>query len=424
MANMPSPTASSTPRDYSWPSEELMECPYSFYDALRHEGVYKYPGRNEYMVSSWDEIVYVCEHPKIFRQPGPEMYGEGAPGTVPATAPDTDPNARRYTPQSMAGSDPPEHSAKRAIGRKFISRTQLRSYEPIARRHADRLIDRFIDDGTVELHSQFADPLPILVICEILGLPLEDFELFARWGKLDGPAAFRFMDDEEVSRQLSYGGEAVAYMERAIQDRVENPRDDFLSELIKIQLERDGELALDYINAEANLMLYAGNVTTTHMITSAMKLLVDTPGQMPRVLDDRSLIRPLVDEALRAESPVQWLNRTAAVDTELGGVPIPAGSLVLIMLASGNRDEQRWGDDAAEFCVGRRDVAKHHLAFGRGIHRCLGAPLATLEGRIAFEQLLSRLKHIRPVPPENGSRHIHSLIFRAPQALQLTFEKA
>jgi cytochrome P450 len=115
---------------------------------------------------------------------------------------------------------------------------------------------------------------------------------------------------------LTYGAEAIDYMDRAIRDRVEDPRDDFLSELIKIQVERDGELELDYLNAEANSIFYAGNVTTTHMITSAMSLLLQHRDQMEHVLADHSLIRTLLDEALRAESPVQWIVFGFAVEPE------------------------------------------------------------------------------------------------------------
>jgi cytochrome P450 len=420
VARTPAASASTDPRDFAWPSPEVSECPFPFYDALRESGgVYHHEGHNEYLVSRWEDIAYVTEHPELFKQAGAELFGD-----VPEVRPQMfygDQTDQRYTPQSMAGSDPPEHRIKRLLGLRMVARERLRAYEPQVRRSADDLIDAFIDRGAFEFHEQFSVLLPIVVIVDILGLPRADLALFQRWGTLDGPVAFRFMDEAEVGRQMEYGGEAAAYMEAAIQERVANPREDFLSELIQAQVEQDGELALDYINAEANLLLYAGNVTTTHMMTSAMQLLIDNPEQMRAVLEDRALIKPLIEEALRVESPVQWLVRIATTDVELGGVTMPAGAMVVIVLASANRDPAKFGGDAADFCVHRRDVAKHHVAFGRGTHLCVGAPLARLEGRIAFEQLLERLPGLRAAPGKNSGRHIKSLAFRAPEALHLEF---
>jgi cytochrome P450 len=212
------------------------------------------------------------------------------------------------------------------------------------------------------------------------------------------------------------------YLEAAILDRHASPRDDVLSEIVHAQVERDGELRLDYLRAEAGLLLAGGFVTTAHMIASAMLLLLRHPDAHERVRADRSLIKKLLEEALRVESPVQWQPRVTTVDTEVAGVEIPAGSLVLVLLAAANRDDAAFAA-ADELDLGR-PASPPHVAFGYGTHFCLGAPLGRLEGRIAFERLLTRLGAIRLAEGQEAVTSLESTIFRGPKALHLTFERA
>lgn len=169
-------------------------------------------------------------------------------------------------------------------------------------------------------------------------------------------------------------------------------------------------------------LLVAGNETTTNLIASAMMLLLQHPAQMEHVRNNHSRIPNLIEETLRLESPVQGLFRMAKVDVEISGVKVPANSRLVLMYASGNRDEAQF-PKAEQFDVCRAN-AKEHLAFGLGIHYCLGAPLARLEGKIAFETLLSRLKNIHVVPGKNNFAHTPSFILRGLQALHVEFERA
>jgi cytochrome P450 len=204
-------------------------------------------------------------------------------------------------------------------------------------------------------------------------------------------------------------------MERAVAARVAHPTEDFLSELIAAQIDQEGELAPAYLAAEADLLLFAGNVTTTHLLVSMMRLLLEHPLWHAAVLADRTLVPALVDETLRLEPPVQWLAREVLEDVIVGGTPIPAGSRVIVIWGSGNHDPERF-EDPESFDLGRSGTVKHHLAFGRGIHRCLGAPLAQLEGRVAFERLLDRLPRMR-LAEKNQFEPIPSLLFRATSEL-------
>jgi cytochrome P450 len=180
-----------------------------------------------------------------------------------------------------------------------------------------------------------------------------------------------------------------------------------------------GRLDLGKATADVAIMLTGGIVTTAHMVANTMLLLLRNPDQMAAARADMGLIPRVLEESLRLESPVQWQPRWATEDTELGGVVIPEGAQVNVLLGAANRD----GDvfPASDEFATDRPRSSDHLAFGYGVHFCVGAPLARLEGRVAFEQLLRRLTSIRLLP-ESDLGPIDSLVFRAPRALHLAFQ--
>jgi cytochrome P450 len=408
----------SRPEDFEWPVPETIECPYPFYSTLRVQApVYKYPGRDHYLVSRWEDIVQVLEHPEIFIQGG-GPYGAGSNKRMTPIPPGTATGSLSSAP--MAASDAPEHRLKRSLGLRLVSPEKLRSYEPIIASVTDELIESIRGRGEIEFHSEFAALLPVYVITEILGLARADCPDIRRWGDVEGVGA-GFLSEEEYAAQLALGAEQSAYLREAILDRTKRPRSDFLTELVQAQIERDGELALGYLISEAGLLLFAGNVTTTHMLASVLVALLESPELMQRVLVDRSLLRPLVEESLRLESPVQYLHRLAAVDSEIAGVRIPAGSAVAVLLASGNRDRRRFRDPE-QTSLQRSNLPKDQLAFGRGMHRCLGAALARLEGEIALGRLFDRLSNVRFAAGKRQYRHIQSYGFRAPDQVFIEFD--
>jgi len=187
-------------------------------------------------------------------------------------------------------------------------------------------------------------------------------------------------------------------------------------------VDRDGTADPNYIAVESSVILIGGVLTPAHMMASAMMLLVENPDQLAAVTADPALIPRALEESLRLEAPDQFMPRYVSRDTELGGVEIPAGSLVLLLYASANRDEANFAE-AGAFDV-RRENAKQHLAFGKGIHFCLGAPLARMMGRCAFESLLSRLANIRLAPDAGEIEPLESIFNRAPRALPLVFDRA
>jgi cytochrome P450 len=393
----------------------IQEDPYPFYEELReHAPLYKIPGRDDHFVARWEDIASITQQPELFSNAAPS---DGRP-EPPLPADYT----FDYRPASMAASDPPEHREKRLTGLKLIGRDRLREYAPLIERVADELIDGFATRGEAEFCADFADWLPVRVIAEVLGFPQEDVRDLRRWSDRAGQGA-RYLTDEELAEERERVAGVHPYLEAAILDRYAAPREDGLSVLVADQVERDGELNLRYLMAEANVLLFAGNATTTHMLASTLLLALQHPDELRRVYEDPALIRTLLEESLRLESPVQFTQRVCTRDTEIGGAVVPAGTTVLCGWASGNRDPRRW-EEPDELRLDRADGAKHQLAFGRGPHLCLGAPLARLEGEIAFQRILSRLAGLRLAPGKNDFRHIEHPHLRAPAAVHIEFDPA
>lgn len=285
------------------------------------------------------------------------------------------------------------------------------------------LIDAFIDRGECEFMQDFAHPLPIFVIGELLGFPHEDGPMLWSWTEGVGNSQ-RFLPPEKQAQHVGGQEKLRQYSRRAVLDRYEQPRDDFLTELIQAQLEHDdGVLNLEFLANEVPLLIHAGNSTTAFMLGSAMMLLLQHPDQMEQVRADRSLIGHMLDEVMRIETPVQWTRRWAREATRIGEVEVPAGALLVMMWAAGNRDPRKF-DDPETFDVDRPEVVKHQLAFGRGIHLCMGAPLARLEGRVAFETIFERLEDMRLLEGRNDFLHVELANKRAPRMVHMAFERA
>jgi cytochrome P450 len=411
------------PSDYEWPSAEVSECPFPFYESLRASApVYKVPGRDEYLVSSWDDIAYIETHPELFSNSTIEVDPAAARAAADVEALGDGPYDFEYSSRGIAGCDPPEHRFKRKALLKIVSRERLASYEPGIRALCDELIDPFAARGEVELGSEFAGPLPLWVIVDILGLAREHREMFQIVGGGQGQAS-RYLSPDDLEEQARRQKIARGFIADAIRERYREPRQDFLTEMVQDQVERDGRLNVPYLTTEASTLLFAGMLTTWHTIVNSVLLLLSNPEQLASVRADRSLIRKVWEETLRLESPVQWLQRLVLEDTEVKGVRIPKGAMVLMLFASGNRDLAHW-EDPDKFWPERPRLLKDHLGFGYGIHLCLGAPLARLEGEVALNALLDRLPGLRLAPGRNTFEHVPSGIFRSLRELYLEFDRA
>lgn len=404
--------------DFNPLAPETVECPYPFYAAMRREApVYQVPGAGFFIVSRYQDIEKVLldtetftskTGPGVRKEPSKEVMEILSQGWLPV--------------DTLLTNDPPSHRRYRGLVNKAFTPRRVALLEPSIRAIANELVDAFIADGQVELVSQFAVPLPLTVIANALGVPSADQAHFKRWSD-DAVAPLGGMITPE--REIECAKSTVEfqrYFAAKLDERRTVPQDDMLTDLINARIEGETPLDTGEMLNILQQVLVAGNETTTNLIASAMLLLLHNPEQLATVGADHSRIPNCVEEALRSESPVQGLFRMTKVDTELGGVTLPSGSRLVLMYASGNRDDEKF-PQADGFDAGRAN-AKDHLAFGAGIHYCLGAALARLEAKVAFETLLGRLHNIRLAEDKNDYLHTPSFILRGLKALHLEFDQA
>jgi cytochrome P450 len=400
------------PAGVVYPSPETCRAPYPLFARLREEApVQKVPGRSEYLVSRHEDIVAVMRQPEVFSNLV-FVIEDGAVRN--ATLEDARPG--RVGP--IFSADPPSHTHKRKLAFEFFKPGRLPAYKPAIAAAVDDLIDGFASTGRCEFVSEFATPLPTRAIFGILGLPEEDAAKALRWGDYDGHGN-RYQPPARRANLENGIRDMVAYIREAVLERHERPRDDMLSEFIRAHVEADGRFDVGNIVAEAVNFINGGMHTTRDMLGNTLRFLLERVEDLESVRHDSTLLVKAIEESLRLEPTLQWTGRLALCDAEVAGTPIPAGSVLILLLASANHDAAIF-DDPGTFDPRRADL-KSHLAFGTHIHSCLGAPLARLEGTIAFEHLFRRLRNVR-LAGQNDFEPRESLNFRGLKALHLEFD--
>jgi cytochrome P450 len=326
-------------------------------------------------------------------------------------------------PQWFIFFDPPRHTRLRALVTRAFTPRSVANLEPRIRELSRGLLDRMIDRGEMDLAADFAIPLPMSVIAELLGVPPEDQPRYKRWsdGILNLSQSL-FRGEEEARAVEEYAAvteEMRAYLPGILAQRRAKPQDDLLTRLVEAEVEGE-RLTEDEILGIFQLLLVGGQETTTNLINSAILCLLENPDQLARLRAEPDLLPSAIEEVLRYRSPLQWMLRTPRRDVELHGRVIPAGKLVLAVIGSANRDPRHFADP------NRFDIAREenpHIAFGHGLHFCLGAPLARLEARIALADLLARMDRIvlasdAPWEPRKAL-HVHG-----PTCLPIRFQAA
>lgn len=320
-------------------------------------------------------------------------------------------------PESMIGMDPPDHTRlRRLVSRAFTPRSIAR-WRPRLERMADDLLDRSAGGGEFDLVPSYAAALPILAICEILGIPLEDRDRFKRWGDAVASTLDLITPADRV-RAAAALEELDVYFTELFAKRRRDPGEEVIDTLLEAEAAGEAITPRELL-ATVLLLLVAGFETTVNLIGNGTLLLLRHPEQMALLREDPSLIPNAVEEFLRYDPPVQQDGRMAKEDLELAGVPVPEGAPVSVLLGGANRDPAVF-DDPERFDVTRRD-ADRHLAFASGVHYCLGASLARLEAEIAFTTLLRRFERIEQAGP---SRRRHGLILRGLDSLPLRVRSA
>jgi cytochrome P450 len=311
----------------------------------------------------------------------------------------------------MLFQDPPDHTRLRGLAnRAFTPRVVADRRGEIEAIAADLLAAFRAESGEGDLIQALAYPLPVLVIARVLGVPQEDMRRFRGWAAVLG-AAIDLPSDALAGFQARANDttrEIADYLRQIVARRRAEPRDDLISRLIAAR-DEGGKLTEDELIATCILLILAGHETTVNLIANGTLALLRHRDQWERLVADPSRAGSATEELLRYDSPVQLTGRLVAEDVEIGGVPVPRGTEVMFMLGSANRDEAVWDDpDAARI---DRPVGRH-MAFGMGIHFCLGAPLARLEGEVAFATLAREapgLALVDPNPPWRPGAVLHGL---------------
>ncbi|ARQ70307.1 cytochrome P450 family protein [Streptomyces marincola] len=390
--------------------------PYPAYAWLRRNEPVRWTvlpsGVPAWLVTRYADARRALADPRLSKDPQRHRAAEHASGRVGI------PGERRanVTPH-LLNIDPPDHTRLRRLVSQAFTPRRVAAFEPRVRELADRLVDGFAARGSADLIDEFAFPLPIYAICDMLGVPAEDQEDFRHWaGMMLHTSGRRGGVARAVKHMRAYLGELIHRKRDALGD-------DLISGLIRAS-DHGEHLSEEEAAAMAFILLFAGFETTVNLIGNGMLSLLRDPGQLARLraavaAGDEEFVALAAEELLRFDGPVELATwRFATEPLTLGGRRVAAGDPVLVVLAAAGRDPERFAaPDALD--LGRTD--NQHLGYGHGIHYCLGAPLARLEARTALRTLLVRLPDLRLAGDESQLRWRGGLIMRGLRALPVEF---
>lgn len=411
--------------------ERLVENPYPYFEALRQQcPVAREPHHDVMMVTGWDEAVAVFNDAETFSS-CISVTGPFPGFPVPLEGEDITELIEQHRDElpfsdQLPTLDPPTHTNHRALLMRLITPKRLKENEDAMWMLADRVLDDFLVGGQGEFIKGFAAPFTLFVIADLLGVPDADRDDFVQNLHRHVGGGLGSTEGESLAHsplEFIYGRFATY-----IEDRRREPRDDVLTGLATATFP-DGSIpdVADVVRVATNVFS-AGQETTVRLLGSALKIMAENPDVQQLLRKDRSRIPNFIEETLRLESPVKGDFRLSRVPTAVGGVEMPAGTTVMVLQGAANRDPRRF-DEPDRFDPGRKN-ARQHLAFGRGIHTCPGAPLARAETRVGIERLLDRTADIRICERLHGpadNRHYHyvpTYILRGLTELHLEFDPA
>jgi cytochrome P450 len=404
----------------------VLEDPFRYYEYVRQQSpVWREPHYGAFLVTGYNEISAIYRDSETFSS----CNSFGGPFTrFPVEVQGDDVGAlidkyRRTFPngESFITWDPPEHTAHRGLMMRLLTPKRLQENEEFMAALADRQIDGFANKGTCEFLAEYAQPLALLVIADLLGVPEEDHAALRAAFVANGtPGAVG-----QRPETTDFLGFLEQWFTRYIEDRRRTPRDDVLTQMATATFP-DGTTpeVIDVVRV-ATLLFAGGQGTAARFLGNALMMVAERPELQDMLRDEPDRIPVFIEEMLRINSPVKVNFRMARVSTTLAGVDIPAGSNLVLLLGAADRDDRRFAGPA-QFDMDRPNV-REHVAFGRGPHSCPGGPLVRTEGRITIERMLSRLRDIRISAPHHGPGdarrfdYTPSFILRGVQALHLDF---
>lgn len=402
---------------------ELLQDPYPYYARLRAEApVFRDPKTGIVSVSTYDLIYKVNTQPGVFSN----NFGEQLrSGSVSEIDPDELAILSEGVPpaHTMLTADPPVHTRYRKLAMKAFSYKRVEQMGTYVGEIANALIDGFASRGHVEFKKEFAAQLPMTVIADALGVPRTDMGRFRRWSDAFVAQLGGLADKAERLEAAKRIVEFQRYFIEKIEEKRARPSEDVISDLVHADLSEEGDpRKMDYSELISIIqqLLVAGNETTAHSLTAGIYYLLQNPEQMQTLTADPALIPNFVEETLRYLTPSNNMWRVATQDTEIAGVAVRKNDLILLRYGSANRDDAHF-PMADHFDV-TRENAKTHLAFGAGIHTCIGAQLARKEMTTAFPIVLRRLRNMKLAAGKNSFRYDPNILLRGVLELHITFD--
>ena len=359
-------------------------------------------GRRRWLITRYDDAEQALRDPRLVKT-----------GSFSALPPEVQPLTKH-----MLNCDPPDHTRLRALVRRAFSHRLVELLRPRIQHIANELLDAVAPSGRMDLIDDYAFPLPIMVICELLGVPVSDRVQFRVWS------------NAVVTGELISSGEPIeawrrtvftdfsGYIRALVERKRADPREDLVSGLVMAHEEGDA-LSEEELLSTIFLLIVAGHETTVNFISNGMLALFAHPDQLRMLTRDPGLIESAMEELLRYSGPLETATlRYASTDIDVNGVTIPQGDQVVVVLASANRDDTRFA------CADQLDITRvenRHLGFGKGIHFCLGAPLARIEGQVAINTLLRRMPTVCPAVPLDQLQWRPSMVLRGLQSFPALF---
>lgn len=363
-------------------SQETKRNPHAFYARLRStEPLFYVKGLNAWLFTTYEDALFVLKDPRFTKDRQKISSSEDEQSSIPESV---------LQMRNMLMVDPPDHTRLRSLVSKAFTPRMIEQLRPRIQQITDELLDGVQGRGTMDLISDFAYPLPITVITEMLGIPATDRQRFRTWTQ----GIINMQEEAHVTALQDF----LRYIKTLLGEKQAHPGNDLTSSLVQVE-ENGDQLSENELVSMIFLLIVAGHETTVNLLGNGTLALLQHPEQMRLLQHDPSLIPAAVEELLRYTAPVSLSDeRWASEDIPMYGKVIRKGDMVLASLISANADPQRFSHPEA-LAITRRE--NQHLAFGKGIHYCLGAPLARLEGQIAFGTLFQRLPNLRlAIDPE------------------------
>jgi len=418
---MATQTGSKPIEDFNFLDPAVLDDPFDYYRALHEQApVYLMPETGMYIVAGFDDLRTILLDTETFSN---NMDGYGMLQGENWKVHQKILEERGWPDLSTLNfTDPPTHTRYRKVADTIFNPKQIAALSDRIEELCNAMVDRFIDRGECEFVSEFAFPLVGTIISEQLGLESGQMTQFKKWGEAIMAPTSRVMSVEELRENAETIVEMQQFIAGKLDERRKDPRNDLISALVSARGEDGEELNMLELQSLMRQFLSGTYESVVTMISHGMLILLRNPDVMAKLRADMSRVPDFVEEALRYDSPVPGLARTVTRDTQVGGVDIPAGSIVMTRYAAANRDPAKF-ESPEKFDIDRKNKT-HHLAFGNGPHFCVGRALARRELNLAFTTLLTRLTDIELARPLPDPLHVPHALLRPMKELPIKFTKA